>query len=333
MSENNLIRKMPKAELHLHIEGSLEADMMFNLAKRNKIQLKFKTVDEIKKAYEFKNLQEFLDIYYEGAGVLINEEDFYDLTIAYISKAKQEKIVHAEIFFDPQTHMSRGVKFKTAITGIRNALEEGRKRYSVSSKIIMSFLRHMDELDAYRTLEEALPFKEWITAVGLDSSEIGHPPSKFRGVFQKAIKNGFFAVAHAGEEGPKEYITEAMELLNVSRIDHGNASSEDEALLKKLSERRIPLTLCPLSNLKLQVVKDLKKHPLKKFLDAGVVATINSDDPAYFGGYLNENYMAISDALDLKEEDILTLAKNSINASFISEREKETYIKSIKDSL
>ena len=333
MGNKNLhkfIEKIPMAELHLHIEGSLEAEMMFSLAKRNKIQLKFKTIDEIKKAYEFNNLQEFLDIYYEGAGVLIAEEDFYDLTLAYLKKAHEQNIVHVEIFFDPQTHTKRAIPFKTVITGIRNGLVDGEKKYKISSKIIMSFLRHLEERDAFETLEEALPFKEWITAVGLDSSERGHPPSKFKSIFEKSLREGLLTVAHAGEEGPPEYIKEALNILKVSRIDHGNASINDEEVLKNLIKLKMPLTLCPLSNLKLKVVKDLKDHPAKRMLDSGILVTINSDDPAYFGGYVNENYTAIANSLDLIEKDIIALAENSIHASFLTEAEKREYIRRIK---
>lgn len=325
----NFIRNIPKAELHLHIEGTLESEMMLSLAGRNNIELKYKDAEEARRAYNFKSLQEFLDIYYEGARVLLREEDFYDLTSAYLLKAKEENIVHAEIFFDPQTHTSRGVKFAAAITGIRNGLVEGERKWGISSKIIMSYLRHLDERDAYKTLEEALKYREWITAVGLDSSEVGHPPSKFRGVFERSAKEGFLAVAHAGEEGPLEYVKEAMEILKIARIDHGNAAHKDKEMLEKLSEMRMPLTLCPLSNLKLGVVKSLKEHPLKVFLDAGVVATVNSDDPAYFGGYLNDNYIAVAEALSLNESHIKRLAMNSIEASFLSKAEKEALLQRI----
>lgn len=328
-SVEKLIKKIPKAELHLHIEGTLESEMMLSLAKRNNFELKYRDAEEAKRAYNFSNLQEFLDIYYEGAGVLLQEEDFYDLMIAYLSRAKDENIIHTEIFFDPQTHTSRGVKFSTVITGIRNGLVEGERRWGISSKLIMSYLRHLDEKDAFKTLEEALKYKGWITAVGLDSSEVGHPPSKFRGVFERSAREGFLTVAHAGEEGPLEYVKEAIEVLGIARIDHGNASHRDREFLKKLSEMKMPLTLCPLSNLKLGVVKNLREHPLKIFLDAGVMATVNSDDPAYFGGYLNDNYIAVAESLSLNESHIKKLAVNSIEASFLSKAEKNALLERI----
>jgi adenosine deaminase len=310
----NFIKTIPKAELHLHIEGTFEPELMFKIAKRNNLKIKYKSVEELKKAYNFNNLQEFLDIYYEGAKVLIEEQDFYDMTWAYLEKVHLQNVTHTEIFFDPQTHTDRKIKFGTVIEGIHKALEDGQKKLGITSKLIMCFLRHLDEETAVKTLKEALNYKDWITAVGLDSSEVGNPPSKFQNVFEQARNEGFLTVAHAGEEGPAEYIWEALNLLKVSRIDHGNHCLDDEKLVKELVNRKIPLTVCPLSNLKLKVVKDLKNHPLKAMLDKGLLVTINSDDPAYFGGYVNENYLAVAEALSLSKEDIEKLAKNSFDA-------------------
>ncbi|MHC1779404.1 MAG: adenosine deaminase [Bacteroidales bacterium] len=317
-----LIAKSPKAELHLHIEGTFEPELMFRIAGRNGINLKYKSVDELRKAYEFNNLQEFLDIYYTGASLLQTEEDFYDLTMEYLKKAARENIVHTEIFFDPQTHTSRGVPFAVVINGIHRALKDGEKLRvkdhdrGITSKLIMCFLRHLSEEDAFKTLSEAIPFKDKIIAVGLDSSEVGHPPAKFKNVFEAALKEGFKTVAHAGEEGPAEYVWEAIELLKVSRIDHGNRSISDPALIDEIVKRGIPLTMCPLSNQKLKVQANLADHPLKEMMDKGVIVTVNSDDPAYFGGYLNENYLAISKALNLSEAQINKLIENSFRGSF-----------------
>lgn len=317
-----LIAKSPKAELHLHIEGTFEPELMFRIAGRNGISLKYKSVDELRKAYEFNNLQEFLDIYYTGASLLQTEEDFYDLTMEYLKKAARENIVHTEIFFDPQTHTSRGVPFAVVINGIHRALKDGEKLRvkdhdrGITSNLIMCFLRHLSEDDAFKTLSEAIPFKDKIIAVGLDSSEVGHPPAKFKNVFEAALKEGFKTVAHAGEEGPAGYVREAIELLKVSRIDHGNRSISDPALIDEIVKRGIPLTMCPLSNQKLKVQANLAGHPLKEMMDKGVIVTVNSDDPAYFGGYLNENYLAISKALNLTEDDIRKLIENSFRGSF-----------------
>ncbi len=325
-SISDFIHYLPKTELHVHIEGTFEPELMFEIAKRNNIALKYESVDELKNAYNFNNLQEFLDIYYAGADVLLHEQDFYELTYAYLHKVHSQNVVHTEIFFDPQTHTDRGVAFETVINGIRRALIEAEKNLGITSLLIMSFLRHLDEESAFRTLEHARPFKDWIIAVGLDSSELGHPPSKFERVFEKARGEGFLTVAHAGEEGPAEYIWEALDLLNVARIDHGNRCLEDENLIAELRERQIPLTICPLSNLKLKVVEDMKDHPLKKLLDHGLLATIHSDDPAYFGGHMDENYHAVANALNLSKEDITLLAKNAFTASFLSEEEKQERI-------
>ncbi|MFC1810953.1 adenosine deaminase [Patescibacteria group bacterium] len=329
ISLETFIKNIPKAELHLHIEGTFEPELMFKIAKRNNIKIKYQSVEELKKAYDFDNLQDFLDIYYEGAGVLIKEQDFYDMTWAYLKKIHTQNVIHAEIFFDPQTHTDRGIKFGTVIQGISKALAEGKNKLGINSKLTMCFLRHLDEDSAIKTLNEALNYKKLITAVGLDSSEAGNPPSKFQKVFELARKEGFLTVAHAGEEGPSEYVWEALKLLKVSRVDHGNNSLDDDQLVKELVNRKMPLTICPLSNLKLKVVLDLKKHPLKIMLKKGLLVTINSDDPAYFGGYVNENYLAISKALDLSKEEIYLLAKNSFEASFLNEKEKQEMIEKV----
>ncbi|MCA0448086.1 MAG: adenosine deaminase [Bacteroidetes bacterium] len=325
-SVQDFIKGIPKAELHLHIEGSFEPELMFKIAKRNGIQIKYRSVEEIKKAYEFDNLQDFLDIYYEGAGVLIHEQDFYDLTWAYLEKIHSENVLHTEIFFDPQTHTDRGIPFEIVVSGIHKALSDGKTKLGITSKLILCFLRHLDEEAAFATLKSALPFKDWIVGVGLDSSEFGHPPSKFQRVFELAVKEGFLTVAHAGEEGPAAYVWEALNLLHVSRIDHGNRSLDDEKLVAELVHRNMPLTVCPLSNLKLKVVKDLKDHPLRKMLDAGLLATLNSDDPAYFGGYLTENFLAVAEALNLSKAEIYELAVNSFKASFLDEESKNMMI-------
>lgn len=327
----DFISGLPKAELHLHIEGTFEPELMFEIANRNQIKLKYSSIDELKSAYNFNNLQEFLDIYYSGANVLINERDFYDLTWAYLQKIHSQNVLHTEIFFDPQTHTARGIDFKTIITGIHNALVDGEKKLGISYRLIMSFLRHLSEESAFETLTEAMPFKQWITGVGLDSSEVGHPPRKFQRVFDEARKQGFRIVAHAGEEGPPEYVWEALNLLKVDRIDHGNRSLEDEKLIEKLVSAKIPLTVCPLSNLKLKVVKEVGRHPLKVMLERGIVATINSDDPAYFGGYMNENFGVVANALNLSAEQISTLAKNSFSASFLNPEEKATMIRMVEN--
>ncbi|MBK7406798.1 MAG: adenosine deaminase [Saprospirales bacterium] len=320
------IAGMPKAELHLHIEGTFEPELMFEIARRNKRKIRFNSVEEVKEAYKFNNLQEFLDIYYEGANVLIEERDFYDLTWAYLQKVHAQHVVHVEIFFDPQTHTDRGIAFATAIKGIHQALEDGEKQLGISFKLIMCFLRHLPEEAAFQTLAEAMPFKEWIYGVGLDSSEMGHPPSKFERVFEKARQEGFVVMAHAGEEGPAEYIWEALNLLHVARIDHGNRCLDDEKLVQVLAERQIALTLCPLSNLELKVVQTLDGYPIQQMLDNDLLITINSDDPAYFGGYINENYLGIARPLNLSNETLAQLAKNSFRASFLSEEEKDRKI-------
>jgi adenosine deaminase len=312
MSIEQLIRTIPKAELHIHIEGSLEPELMFEIARRNDVELPYRSVEELRRAYDFTNLQSFLDIYYEAAGVLLQERDFYDMTMAYLRRAAADNVRHAEIFFDPQTHTARGVPFAMVINGIARALADG----GISARLILCFLRHLSAESAMATLEEALPFKEHIVAVGLDSSELGNPPSKFAAVFARARAEGFLAVAHAGEEGPPSYIREALDLLHVRRIDHGVRCLEDPALVEELVARQIPLTVCPLSNVKLRVFPSMKEHNLRKLLLRGLRVTINSDDPAYFGGYIVDNYLAVAEALALTEDEIRQLAQNSLDASF-----------------
>lgn len=326
---DTFIEGLPKVELHLHIEGSLEPELMFALAQRNKIKLPFKSVEEVRKAYDFGNLQDFLDIYYQGMGVLQVEQDFYDLTWAYLERCAAQNVMHVEIFFDPQGHTERGVKFETVINGITRALGDGKKKFGISSHLIMCFLRHLSEADAFKTLTEALPYKKHLIGVGLDSSEKGHPPSKFKNVFAKAREEGLLTVAHAGEEGPPEYVWEALDLLKVSRLDHGNRSLEDPQLIARLVKEGMALTVCPLSNLKLCVVKDLKNHPLKKMLELGLKATVNSDDPAYFGGYMNDNFKAVAHAVNLEKSHLLTLTRNGINASFLNEAEKKALLQKV----
>lgn len=332
MSNDDLtafIQHLPKAELHVHIEGTFEPEWMFRIAERNGIALDFPDVETLKRAYRFNNLQEFLDIYYIGANVLITEEDFYDLTMAYLRKCHEQTVVHAEIFFDPQTHTDRGVAFDTVIRGIRRALEEGERRWGITTRLIMCFLRHLTEESAMETLALARPYREWIIGVGLDSSELGHPPSKFQRVFDLARQEGYALMAHAGEEGPASYIREALDLLHVSRIDHGNRCLDDPALVEELVARQIPLTLCPLSNLELKVIRDLSDHPVKIMLDRGLLATIHSDDPAYFGGYMNENYLQTALAVGLDREDLRRLAVNSFKASFLADDLREEWIRRV----
>jgi adenine deaminase len=316
---STLLSKAPKAELHLHIEGSLTPKRMFELSQRNQVSLPFKSVEEVEEAYNFSNLQSFLDIYYSGAKVLIKEQDFYDMTWDYIEKCVEDKITHTEIFFDPQTHTDRGVEFETCFSGISKALDDALKKHGISSEIIMCFLRHLSEEEAFKTLEQSLPYKEKIIAVGLDSSEVGHPPSKFQKVFQKAREEGYLTVAHAGEEGPPEYIHEALDLLNVSRIDHGVRILEDVDLTKRVVKSQTPLTVCPLSNVKLRVFDTMEKSNFKKLMEAGLLVTVNSDDPTYFGGFLNENYEELARGQKLSIEDVALLLKNSFTASFLDE--------------
>ena len=326
MNITEYIKKIPKAELHLHIEGTFEPELMFEIAQRNKVEIPYQSVEEVKKAYQFSCLQDFLDIYYAGASVLLYEKDFYDLTMAYFKHCAEENVVHTEIMFDPQTHTKRGISFETVINGIQKAREDAKEKYGISSLLIMSYLRHLSEEDAFETLEQSLPYKHLIKAVGLDSSEKGNPPSKFQKVFEVSIKEGYVPVAHAGEEGPAEYIWEALDLLKIARIDHGNNCLTDEVLVKRLVNDKIALTVCPLSNLELKVVDDLKDHPLKKMLNLGLKATVNSDDPAYFGGYMNANFLQTAEALDLTKEDVKTLVKNSFEYSLLSDDEKQKYL-------
>ena len=331
MNITEYIKKIPKAELHLHIEGTFEPELMFEIAQRNKVEIPYQSVEEVKKAYQFSCLQDFLDIYYAGASVLLYEKDFYDLTMAYFKHCAEENVVHTEIMFDPQTHTKRGISFETVINGIQKAREDAKEKYGISSLLIMSYLRHLSEEDAFETLEQSLPYKHLIKAVGLDSSEKGNPPSKFQKVFEVSIKEGYVPVAHAGEEGPAEYIWEALDLLKIARIDHGNNCLTDEVLVKRLVDDKIALTVCPLSNLELKVVDDLKDHPLKKMLNLGLKATVNSDDPAYFGGYMNANFLQTAEALDLTQEEIKTLVKNSFEYSLLSEEEKVKYLADVEN--
>ena len=329
MSLLDYIKKSPKAELHLHIEGTLEPELMFELAKRNNINIPFKNIDEVKKAYNFSNLESFLKTYYEGAKVLIKEQDFFDLTWAYVLKCKEDNIVHTEIFFDPQTHTNRGISFDIIINGIYKALQKAEKEFDLSFKIIMCFLRHLDEEEGFKILDQALIHKDKIYGIGLDSSETGNPPNKFEKLFKKAIEYGFITVAHAGEEGPPEYIWEALNLLNVKRIDHGVQCLKDKKLVEKLSKNQIPLTVCPLSNIKLRVFNELKEHNLKKMLDKKLMVMVNSDDPAYFGGYLNKNLIETQLALNLSKDEVRTLLVNSFKSSFLNEEKKKKWISKI----
>lgn len=308
------LNALPKAELHMHLEGSLEPELMFQLAERNRIQLPWDCVETLRSAYDFNNLQEFLDIYYQGANVLRTEQDFYDLTWAYLKKCEEQNVIHVEPFFDPQTHTARGVSMEVAITGISEALGDARDLLGISSGLILSFLRHLPEEDALHTLQQAMPFRDLFFAVGLDSSEMGHPPSKFTNVFAKARAEGLLAVAHAGEEGPPEYVWEALDLLKVSRIDHGVRAWEDPRLMARLIEEQIPLTVCSLSNTKLRVYQSMSEHPILKMLEQGAMVTVNSDDPAYFGGYLTENFQALHTSLAMTQQQAKRLAENSLNA-------------------
>ncbi len=323
------IAGLPKAELHLHIEGSLEPELMFELAQRNDVAIPFASVDEVRAAYAFSNLQDFLDIYYQGMGVLQVEQDFYDLTAAYLARAHADAVRHVEIFFDPQGHTERGLAFGTVIAGITRALDDAEASYGMTSKLIMCFLRHLSEAEAEATLDAALPWLGRIDGVGLDSSEVGHPPAKFERVFARARTLGLKLVAHAGEEGPPAYVHEALDLLKVDRIDHGNRSLEDSALVARLAAEGMTLTVCPLANLKLCVVGDIADHPLQIMLGAGLRATVNSDDPSYFGGYVNANYRAVADALDLSKDELLTLARNSFAGSFLGDADKAKHLAAI----
>ncbi|MFH7410282.1 adenosine deaminase [Acinetobacter variabilis] len=330
MNRLELIQALPKAELHVHIEGTFEPELMFAIAQRNEISIPYKSVEEVKRAYNFHNLQSFLDIYYAGANVLIHEQDFYDLAWAYFEKCADDNVVHTEMFFDPQTHTDRGIAFETVINGLQKACDDAKAKLGITSHLIMCFLRHLSEEVAFKTLEQALPYKDRIIGVGLDSSEVGHPPSKFERVFAKAREAGFLVVAHAGEEGSAEYVWEALDLLKVNRIDHGVRSEEDPELMQRLIAEKMPLTVCPLSNLKLCVVDDMQQHNIRRLLQQGAHVTVNSDDPSYFGGYMNDNFIAIAEALDLSNEELKQLAINSFEASFISDTEKQKWISLIQ---
>lgn len=325
-SIKDFLCQIPKAELHLHIEGALEPELMFAFSKRNNQKIPYNSVEEVQNAYQFQNLQSFLDLYYAGAKVLKLQQDFYELTWAYLQRAKEHNVRHVEVFFDPQTHTQRGISFETVITGIHNALVDGQKQLNISSKLILCFLRDLSAESAMHTLEQALAFKDWIVGVGLDSTELGNPASKFYDVFSKAKQSGLLATAHAGEEGPPDYIWDVIKLLNVQRVDHGVRCLEDSQLVTYLKEHQIPLTVCPLSNVKLCVFPDIKQHPLQKMLAQGLCVTVNSDDPAYFGGYVLENYIAVHKAFNLNKQNIYQLALNSFNASFITAEEKQKFI-------
>ncbi len=326
MSIRDFIQALPKAELHLHIEGTLEPELMFALAQRNKVNLPYSSIDALRAAYDFGNLQDFLDLYYQGMSVLQTEQDYYDLTWSYLEKSRAQNLLHTEIFFDPQGHTERGIEFSTVFNGIHQALTDGQRKLNISSELIMCFLRHLDEADAFSTLQQALPYKDHIIGVGLDSSELGHPPGKFKNVFARAREAGFLPVAHAGEEGPADYVASALDDLHIVRIDHGNRCLDDAELTARIAAAQIPLTVCPLSNLKLCVVKNMQQHPLRQMLDKGLLVTLNSDDPAYFGGYINENYLAVQVALNLSREELAGLARNSFKASFLPDQLKQAMI-------
>ena len=329
MADRDFIQSLPKAELHLHIEGTLEPELMLALAERNGIKLPYDSVEALRAAYDFGNLQDFLDLYYQGMSVLQAEQDFYDLTWAYLERAAAENVRHAEIFFDPQGHTERGVAFATVIDGIHRALTDAEVKLGLTSRLILCFLRHLDEDSALATLAQALPYKDRIVGVGLDSSELGHPPEKFERAFARSREEGFRAVAHAGEEGPADYVRGALDALKVERIDHGVRCLEDPALVERLAAGRVPLTVCPLSNLRLCVVDDMAAHPLRRMMELGLFVTVNSDDPAYFGGYVNENYAAVQDALGLSRADLAALARNSIEASFLEPEAKRALVAEI----
>ncbi|MBU6950641.1 adenosine deaminase [Hahella sp. HN01] len=318
----DFLKGLPKAELHLHIEGSLEPELMFEIGRRNGVALPFANVEEVRAAYEFNNLQEFLDIYYQGAQVLLHEQDFYDMTFAYLQRCREQNVIHTEMFFDPQTHTDRGVDIGVVIRGLTRAMEDAEAQWGQSSKLILCFLRHLSEEAAMETLRQALPYKQHFVGVGLDSSEVGHPPEKFQRVFEQALNAGLLSVAHAGEEGPPEYIWQALDLLKVKRIDHGVRCIEDAALMQRLIDEQIPLTVCPLSNIKLCVFDSMSEHNILRLLEKGLKVTVNSDDPAYFGGYMNENFIAMQEALPMSKEQAAQLARNSFEASFLTSEEK-----------
>ncbi|MEM9472710.1 MAG: adenosine deaminase [Pseudomonadota bacterium] len=326
MKLDRFITEMPKAELHLHIEGTLEPELMMSLAERNQVTLPYATVEEVRQAYEFNCLQDFLDVYYLGMSVLLKREDFFDLAWAYLEKMAAQNVTHVEVFFDPQGHTARGVSFDTVLSGLTDAFDKARSDFGITSKLIMCFLRHLSEDEAFDTLEHACACKSHIHGVGLDSSEIGHPPSKFKRVFAEAREHGFTPVAHAGEEGPPAYVTEALDDLQVERIDHGNRALEDPVLVRRIADSGMAMTVCPLSNKRLQVVPDLRDHPLRRMLQAGICATVNSDDPSYFDGYMNENYLAVTQALNLTQAEIVQLGRNSFIGSFMNEADKRAAV-------
>ncbi len=327
----SFIEGLPKAELHLHIEGTIEPETMFRLAERNRIDLPYASVGALRAAYEFRELQDFLDLYYQGMAVLQTEDDYYDITWAYLEKARAQNVIHAEIFFDPQGHTARGIAFETAFDGISRALENGHKSLGISSRLILCFLRDRDATEAMATLEAALPYRDRIVGVGLDSAEKGNPPEKFREVFDRARAQGFLTVAHAGEEGPASYVRDALDLLHAARIDHGISALDDPALVARLARERVPLTVCPLSNVRLRVVDDVCRHPLRRMMDQGLLVTVNSDDPAYFGGYVNENLAAVQQGLDLSDADLAQLARNSFAAAFLPQEEKQAQVRRVDD--
>ncbi|MDO6708697.1 adenosine deaminase [Photobacterium sp. 1_MG-2023] len=320
----SFIRTLPKVELHVHIEGTLEPELMFELAQRNQITLPYATVEEARAAYQFEDLQSFLDMYYLGAGVLQSEQDFYDLTWAYLLRCQHDHVMHTEIFFDPQTHTERGIAFQTVMAGITRALADGEQQLDISSRLILCFLRHLSEAAAFETLAQAMSYQEYIIGVGLDSSELGHPPEKFRRVFEKAHDAGFLTVAHAGEEGPASHIRDALSMLRVSRIDHGVQCTQDPELVRTLAETQTPLTVCPLSNVKLRVFDEMADHNLVGLLRQGLCVTINSDDPAYFGGYMTDNFLAVAESFDVTKEEMAAFTANAIRASFLPDEEKAT---------
>ncbi|WP_122053166.1 adenosine deaminase [Vibrio sp. Evd11] len=330
---DSFIKKLPKVELHLHIEGTLEPELMFELAKRNNVSIPFENPDQVREAYQFHNLQSFLDIYYQGANVLLHQQDFYDLTWAYLLKCQQDNVVHTEIFFDPQTHTERGIGFDTVVGGITQALQKAEQELGISSQLIMCFLRHLDEDSAFETLKQALPYKDKIIAVGLDSSEQGNPPEKFKHVFQEAINQGFLTVAHAGEEGPAQNISDALSLLGITRIDHGVRCVEDDDLMEQLIAKRTPLTVCPLSNTKLKVFETMQQHNIVKLLRKGLCVTINSDDPAYFGGYMNDNFLAVANAHPLTKNELAQFSINAIEASFVSPQARQELTAQVRQYL
>jgi adenosine deaminase len=327
----SFIAGLPKAELHIHIEGSLEPEMMLALAARNRVTLPYRDVSAVKEAYRFGNLQDFLDLYFRGMSVLRQERDFHDLAMAYLRRAAAQNVRHAEIFFDPQGHTERGIAFKTVIDGLWSALQDGQRELGISCALILCFLRHLDEASAERTLDKARPWRDRIIGVGRDSTEKGHPPAKFQRVFARARGLGLHAVAHAGEEGPAEYVRDTLDLLKVDRIDHGNRALDDPELVARLAREKMPLTVCPLSNLRLCVVSDMKQHPLKRMLASGLRATVNSDDPAYFGGYITENYLAAQQALGLGKAEIVTLAQNAFAGSFCDDATKQRHLAALND--